>query len=62
LIFVGKTVNADSRTVLVRTELDNKDGRIKPSVFLMLIESTPKKQLVVPLSAVVREQDTDYVF
>ena len=63
LIFVGQTVNPDSRTVLVRTELDNKDGRLKPSMLAsMLIESTPKKQLVVPLSAVVREQDTDYVF
>ena len=63
LIFVGQTVNPDSRTVLVRTELDNKDGRLKPSMLAsMLIESTPKKQIIVPLSAVVREQDTDYIF
>jgi cobalt-zinc-cadmium efflux system membrane fusion protein len=63
LIYVGQTVNPDSRTVLVRTELDNKNGLLKPSMLAsMLIESTPKKQIIVPLSAVVREQDTDYIF
>ncbi len=63
LIYVGQTVNPETRTVLVRTELDNTSGRLKPSMLAsMLIESTPKKQLVVPTSAVVREQDADYVF
>ena len=63
LIFVGQTVNPDTRTVLVRTELDNSSGRLKPSMLAsMLIESAPKKQLVVPNTAVVRELDTDYVF
>ena len=63
LIYVGQTVNPETRTVLVRTELDNTSGRLKPSMLAsMLIESTPKKQLVIPISAVVREQDADYVF
>jgi cobalt-zinc-cadmium efflux system membrane fusion protein len=63
LIYVGQTVNPETRTVLVRTELDNTNGRLKPSMLAsMLIESTPKKQLVIPTSAVVREQDADYVF
>ena len=63
LIYVGQTVNPETRTVLVRTELDNTSGRLKPSMLAsMLIESTPKKQLVIPTSAVVREQDADYVF
>ena len=63
LIYVGQTVNPETRTVLVRTELDNTSGRLKPSMLAsMLIESTSKKQLVIPTSAVVREQDADYVF
>ena len=63
LIYVGQTVNPESRTVLVRTELDNTSGRLKPSMLAsMLIESTPTKRMVVPLTAIVREQDTDYVF
>jgi cobalt-zinc-cadmium efflux system membrane fusion protein len=63
LIYVGQTVNPDTRTVLVRTELDNANGRLKPSMLAsMLIESTPVKRVVVPTTAVVRQDDTDHVF
>jgi cobalt-zinc-cadmium efflux system membrane fusion protein len=63
LIYVGQTVNPETRTVLVRTELDNKGGRLKPSMLAsMLIESAPIQRLVVPLTAVVRQDDHDYVF
>lgn len=63
LIYVGQTVNPETRTVLVRTELDNKDGRLKPSMLAtMLIESAPSPRVVVPSSAVVREEDKDHVF
>jgi len=48
---------------LVRSALDNKSGRLKPSMLAsMLIESTPVKRLVVPITAVVRQDDTDHVF
>ena len=63
LIYVGQTVNPETRTVLVRTELDNKGGRLKPSMLAsMLIESTPTQRVVVPITAVVRQDDADYVF
>ncbi len=63
LIYVGQIVNPETRTVLVRTELDNKNGRLKPSMLAtMLIESAPVKRLVVPLGAVVRQDDADHVF
>ena len=63
LIYVGQTVNPESRTVLVRTELDNTSGRLKPSMLAsMLIESSPTKRVIVPITAIVREQDADYVF
>jgi membrane fusion protein, heavy metal efflux system len=63
LIYVGQTVNPETRTVLVRTELDNKNGRLKPSMLAsMLIESAPVQRLVVPITAVVRQDDTDHVF
>lgn len=63
LIYVGQTVNPETRTVLVRTALDNKSGRLKPSMLAsMLIESAPVQRLVVPITAVVRQDDTDYVF
>jgi len=63
LIFVGQTIDPETRTVLVRTELDNRDGRLKPAMLAsMLIEAKPLERLVVPASAVVRENDEDHVF
>jgi cobalt-zinc-cadmium efflux system membrane fusion protein len=63
LIFVGQTIDPETRTVLVRTELDNRDGRLKPAMLAsMLIEAKPVERLVVPASAVVRENDEDHVF
>lgn len=63
LIYVGQTIDPETRTVLVRTELDNRDGRLKPAMLAsMLIEARPVERLVVPASAVVRENDEDHVF
>ncbi len=63
LIYVGQTVNPDTRTVLVRTELDNSSGRLKPSMLAsMLIEAAPVARVVVPITAVVRQDEVDHVF
>ncbi len=63
LIYVGQTINPETRTVLVRTELDNRDGRLKPAMLAtMLIEAKSLERLVVPAGAVVRENDEDHVF
>ncbi len=63
LIFVGQTIDPETRTVLVRTALDNSDGRLKPAMLAsMLIEARPVDRLVVPASAVVRQNDEDHVF
>ena len=63
LIYVGQTINPETRTVLVRTELDNRDGRLKPAMLAsMLIEARAIERQVVPASAVVRENDEDHVF
>ena len=63
LIYVGQTMDPDTRTVLVRTALDNSDGRLKPAMLAsMLIEAKPADRLVIPASAVVRENDMDHVF
>ena len=63
LIYVGQTIDPETRTVLVRTALDNSDGRLKPAMLAsMLIEAKPADRLVIPASAVVRENDMDHVF
>lgn len=63
LIYVGQIVNPTSRTVLVRTALDNPDGRLKPAMLSnMLIASRPVERIVIPSSAVIRSEDRDLVF
>lgn len=60
---VDSVVNPQTRTVVVRMELANQDGLIKPGMLAtMLIESQPVEKLVVPVGAVVREDNHDHVF
>lgn len=63
LIFVGDTVNPETRTVMVRTDVSNAGRDIKPAMLAsMLIQGRPTARLVVPAAAVVREDNKDYVF
>ncbi len=63
LIYVSDTVNPETRTVTVRTDLDNADGSIKPEMLSsMLVQSRPTEQLAIPIEAIVRENDRDHVF
>lgn len=63
LIHVGEILNPETRTVTVRTEIDNADRRLKPAMLAtMLIMAQPTERLVVPATAVVREENADHVF
>lgn len=63
LVYVGQVVDPKTRTVVVRTELDNRNGELKPQMLAtMLVTATPEKQPVVPNAAIVRENNKDYVF
>ncbi|OYY13397.1 MAG: efflux transporter periplasmic adaptor subunit, partial [Polynucleobacter sp. 35-46-11] len=60
---VDSVVNTQTRTVVVRMEVPNKDGLIKPGMLAtMMIESQPTEKLLVPTSAIIREDNKDYVF
>jgi cobalt-zinc-cadmium efflux system membrane fusion protein len=60
---VSSIVNPQTRTVVVRMEVPNKDGLIKPGMLAtMMIESQPTERLLVPVSAVIREDNHDHVF
>ena len=63
LIFVSDVVNPDTRTITVRTEMDNAGHLLKPAMLAtMRIQSRPQDHLVIPAAAVVREDNNDYVF
>ena len=63
IIFISSTVDPETRTVQVRTDVLNPDRAIKPDMLAnLLIRGAPQKKLVVPITAVVRESNRDYVF
>lgn len=63
LSYVAATVNPETRTVRVRMQLPNPDGRFKPSMLATVtLSNQPTRQLVVPTSAVVREANDEFVF
>jgi cobalt-zinc-cadmium efflux system membrane fusion protein len=63
LIFIADTVNPMTRTIMVRSELDNSDRSLKPAMLAtVLIQGRPTARLAVPDTAVVRENNKDYLF
>lgn len=63
VVFVGDTIQPETRTVAIRTLLDNSKQDLKPQMLVTLrIELGVRQLAVVPESAVVRENDHDHVF
>ena len=63
IVYEGDIVNPETRTVMVRTEIDNTDLTLKPDMLIsMFIQSKKVSKLAIPASAVVRENDRNYVF
>jgi cobalt-zinc-cadmium efflux system membrane fusion protein len=63
LIFVSDTVKPDTRTVTVRMDVENSGRLIKPGMLAsMLISGAVHKRVMVPVVAVVRDDNRDYVF
>lgn len=63
IIFVADTLNPLTRTVMVRTLVENPTRNLKPDMLAnMHIVDNRTKSLVVPETAVVRENNRDYVF
>lgn len=63
IIFEDSIVDPQTRTVMVRAELDNENLLFKPDMLTsMYIRSKKISKLAVPISSVVRENDRNYVF
>ncbi|MES1256895.1 MAG: efflux RND transporter periplasmic adaptor subunit [Acidobacteriota bacterium] len=63
LSYVSATVDPDTRTVRVHMDLPNPRHRYKPAMLAtMILKDRREKKQLVPVSAVVREDDTDHVF
>ncbi len=63
VVFVGDTIQPETRTVAIRTQLDNPHQDLKPQMLVTLrIELGVRQVPVVPEAAVVRENDRDHVY
>lgn len=63
IIFVSDIVNPLTRTVTVRTEVDNPERRLRPDMLTTVhIDEHARERLVIPKGAVVRENNEDHVF
>ena len=61
--WIADTVNPETRTVTVRTEVENPRRQLRPEMLANVsISPAPVERLVVPSSAVVRENNQEHVF
>jgi cobalt-zinc-cadmium efflux system membrane fusion protein len=62
--YIADTVNEETRTITVRTEVDNRDERLKPGMFadVSLFYARNGPVLAVPLSAILEDGDEQIVF
>jgi cobalt-zinc-cadmium efflux system membrane fusion protein len=64
VIFINSVVDPDSRTVKVRTEVPNPDGRLKPDMFanVEIVTDVNSAAISVPQSAVLDDGGKNVVF
>jgi cobalt-zinc-cadmium efflux system membrane fusion protein len=63
LIHISATVNPETRTIAVRSDVDNTDGRLKPDMLaIMEIHARTQHVPIIDARAVVRENNLDHVF
>lgn len=63
VVFISDTVSPDTRTLTVRTQVDNADRQLKPQMLASLrLVGQAVQQPTVPEAAVVRENDRDHVY
>lgn len=60
---IDSRIDANSRSVLVRAEVPNEGGLLKPGMFLNVsLQRDPRTAIVIPEEALVPEEDRQYVY
>jgi cobalt-zinc-cadmium efflux system membrane fusion protein len=62
--YIAQVLDEKTRTVQVRCELPNPDGRLLPGMFatITVVSDPSDKAFVIPLTAVFTEGEADFVF
>ena len=61
---IGSVMDASTRTIPVRTLMDNKDRRLRPGMFCQgrILVSTDEDVLAIPRGALLSDEGVDFVF
>jgi len=64
VILINSVVDPDTRTVKVRTEVANSDGRLKPDMFanVQIVTALNRTAISIPQSAVLNDEGKSVVF
>ncbi len=64
IILISSVVDPETRTVNVRTEVSNRDGRLKPDMFanVEIVTAAHSTTIAIPLSAVLDDGGQSVVF
>jgi cobalt-zinc-cadmium efflux system membrane fusion protein len=64
VILISSVVDPETRTVQVRTEVSNRDGRLKPDMFanVEVVTAVHRTAISIPLSAVLDDNGKSVVF
>lgn len=64
VILISSVVDPETRTVKVRTEVPNRDGRLKPDMFanFEIVTASHRTAISIPLSAVLDDNGKSVVF
>jgi cobalt-zinc-cadmium efflux system membrane fusion protein len=64
LIYIGQTVDEQTRTITIRGEFGNTNNKLKPQMFgeLKIPVSSTAKAIMIPEESVIKESRQEYVF
>lgn len=64
VIFISSVVDPETRTLKVRTEVANKDGRLKPDMFanVQIVTDVDRSAISIPQSAVLNDNGQSIAF
>lgn len=64
LVYIGETVESETRTIKVRAMVSNSERKLKPEMFanMLIPVSGSAKGVVIPEESLIRNQGSSYVF
>lgn len=64
IIYIGQTIDEQTRTIIIRGEFNNPNNRLKPQMFgeLKISAGENSKAIMIPEEAIVKEAGSAYVF